>query len=326
MNEVSVVPPATLAEGQTQAHHFTISACSTVTRITTEWVAVKDSSRPFMLDATNRSTVVPETAIQLNPQPDTIAPGGQVVHHYDGRDSWTIPTGQPNGHYAVITRYYADADPSSAEAQAASSFSIATPDMCANLTGSQQSVPAGYQQQGADCEIPPNVVTDYCPNVGGVQDPAPAGYQIVDGQCKLVATPTGSTPTPLAPTPRIVKTASVKHTVTGGRVKYTIRVANTGKGTLRGSVTCDKLPSGTTFVAASKGFGFTNGSVCWKTGNLTPGAHKTVTLTVKVSASFHGKVLTNTACMTSTNAKKVCSTAKVTVTVHRPEPIGGVTG
>jgi uncharacterized repeat protein (TIGR01451 family) len=352
MNEISVVPPATLAEGDVQAHHFTVSACTTVSKITTEWIQVKDSTQPFLLNSANRTTVVPETVATLAPQPDTTAPGGQTIHHYDGRDGWTVPVGQADGHYAVITRYYST-DPTSPEAQALSSFSIATPDVCDNIDGKQQGIPAGrvqqgtscvidvcanldgvqtsvpqgYDQQGTDCEIPPNIITDYCPNVFGAQDPIPAGYTLVAGQCKLIATPTGTTPTPLAPTPHIVKVANVKHTTTGGRVKYTITMGNTGRGTLRNAVTCDKLPAGTTYVGASKGGTFgANGSVCWKLGNMAPGARKTVSLTIKVSASFHGKVLSNTACMTSSNAKTVCSTAKVKVAVKRREPVGGVTG
>lgn len=458
MNEVSVVPPATLAEGDVQTHHFTISACTSARTITTEWVRVIDSARPFMLDSSNRVTVIPERTTGTSQLPDTIVPGGQAVHHYDGRDSWTIPVGQADGHYAVITRYYSSADPSGAEAQAASSFSLATPDVCSNIAGKQRTVPAGLVLDGTECVTdvcdnvagvqrtvptdlvpsgsscfrdvcdnvtglqvtvpanlvlsgtscfkdvcdnviglqitvpvglveqggscfkdvcdnitglqitvpvsltlvggscikdvcdkitgiqiavpdgftydgttctlipPPVVIIDTCPNLDGAQDIVPDGYTLIAGECKIVATPTGTTPKILPPKPRIVKTANVKRTVTGGIVKYTIVVGNSGPSTLKGTVTCDKLPSGTTFVAASKGFAFNTGSVCWKTGDIAKGAHKTVTLTVKVSASFHGSTLTNTACMTSTNAKKVCSTAKVKVTVHRPEPIGGVTG
>jgi uncharacterized repeat protein (TIGR01451 family) len=332
MNEVSIVPPATLAEGQTQAHHFTVSACTVVNKITTEWVQVKDSTQPFLLNASNRTTVVPETVATLVPQPDTTAPGGQTIHHYDGRDSWTIPTGQADGHYAVITRYYST-DPASAEAQALSSFSLATPDVCDNLAGRQQSVPAGYTQQGTSCvtpplpPLPPVVIIDLCVNLDGAQNTIPAGYTLVAGECKIIATPTGSIPTPLAPTPWIVKRANVKHTTTGGNVKYTITMGNKGPGTLKNAVTCDKLPAGTTYVGSSKGGTFAgNGSVCWTLGNMKAGTRKAVTITVKVSASFHGKTLTNTACMKASNAKTVCAKAIVKVTVKRREPVGGVTG
>jgi uncharacterized repeat protein (TIGR01451 family) len=378
MNEVSVVPPATLAEGDTQAHHFTVSACTTVNHITTEWVRVIDSTQPYLLNASNRTTVIPETTINLNPQPNTTAPGGQIIHHYDGRDDWTIPTGQADGHYAVITRYYSTS-PDAAEAQALSSFSLATPDVCDNIAGKQQTVPAGTQQQGTSCITPPPppvdvcdnlpgaqssvpagytqqgtscivpplpptptpptptpptpiiptppVITDLCTNLDGAQDAIPVGYTVVAGECKIIATPTGKTPTPLPPTPHITKTANVKTTTTGGIVRYTITTGNTGRGTMKDAVTCDKIPAGMTYVAASKGFAFAgNGSVCWKLGNLLPDAKRTMTLTLKVSASFHGKKLTNTACTTSSNAKTVCAKAIVKVKVIRREPVGGVTG
>ncbi len=451
MNEVSVVPPATLAEGQTQNQHYTVTACTVTAKVTVEWVKIIASYRPWLTDPSNRTTIIPETSM------------GTAM---DGRTSWTIPAGTPDGHYAVITRYYSTRY-TTPEAQAGSSFSLATPDMCSNIAGNQQTIPAGLVQDGTECVadvcsniagvqrtvpsglvqdgtecvadvcsnltgvqrtvpaglvqdgtecvadmcsniagvqrtvpvglvqdgtecvadvcsniagvqrtvpvglvqsgtecvtdvctnltgiqtsvpagyvlfdgtciLPPVVVTtpvvttppplvDVCANIDGLQIAVPDGYTLVAGTCTIIAAPTGTPPTPLLPTPWIIKTANKHNVTTGDAVLFTIRMGNNGPGTLKDAVTCDRLPAGTTYVSNTGSGAFANGSMCWNLGNMAKGTSKTVTLTLKISASFKGKVLRNTACMTSMNANKVCSTAKVTVHTVKPQPIGGVTG
>jgi uncharacterized repeat protein (TIGR01451 family) len=420
-NELSVVPPATLAEGQTQRHSYRVTACTQVQKVTVEWVRVKQSNRPWLYDATNRETIIAETS------------QGTAM---SGQTSWTIPAGTPDGHYAVITRYYA-VGYTTPEDQAGSSFSIVTPDVCANIAGKQQTVPAGLVSDGAgncvtdecpnldgiqqtvpaglvkdgagncvtdecpnlsgvqtsvpaglvkdssgncvtdecpnitgiqtsvpaglvkdngscvtdvcqnidgvqtsvpagliltgagECIVPPQIISDpvdVCPNIDGLQVSVPDGYQLVAGECKIIAKPTGEDPKPLAPSPWIRKVANRSLVTTGQNVTFTIRLGNRGPGTLRSARMCDRLPAGTIYVSHTGSGAFTNGSICWNLGDLRSGATRTFKVTLRVSPSFHGRTLTNTACMSAAHAKKVCSTVRVKVKVKRQEPVGGVTG
>jgi uncharacterized repeat protein (TIGR01451 family) len=331
-NELSVVPPQTLAEGQTQQHTYRVTACTQVQKVTVEWIRVKQSNRPWLYDATNRETIVPETSQGTN---------------MTGQTSFTVPAGLPDGHYAVITRYYAQGY-TAPEDQAGSSFSIMTPDVCANIAGKQQTVPAGLVSDGSgNCvedvcaniggiqqTVPAglvpdgagNCVEDKCPNVDGIQIDVPAGYTLVAGECRIIATPTGEDPKPLAPNPWITKRANRSIVSTGGLVTYTISAGNRGPGILRNARLCDRLPAGTIYQSHTGNGAFANGSLCWNLGNMRAGAKATVKLTVKVSPSFTGKRLVNTACITATNAAKKCAKAVVKVKVKRREPVGGVTG
>jgi uncharacterized repeat protein (TIGR01451 family) len=176
-NDLTIVPPAQLAEGQTQGHTYRVTACTPPQKITVEWVKIRQSNRPWMMDATNRDTILPETV--QSPVVSYVA----GVYTHTGSTAWTIPVGTPDGHYGVITRYYAvgSAYP---EAQGASSFSVVTPDLCSNLDGKQQSVPTGYDEAGGVCTVPVPVI-DVCSNIDGVQITVPLGYDEAGGICTL---------------------------------------------------------------------------------------------------------------------------------------------
>lgn len=316
-NELSVVPPAELAEGQTQQHDFTVTSCTDLDRITVEWVHVKASNRPWMgkFDAANRETVVAE---QLVPVASSYVEG-QAKNVYTGSSAFTVPVGLIDGHYAVITRYYARGYVD-AEAQGGSSFSIHTPDVCPNLDGKQQKVPDGLDR---NC-LPP---VDKCPNLVDAQPEVPNGYSLVGGECKIIADPTGEDPVPLTPAPWITKVANMKVQTAGKTVRFTIRVGNRGPASLRNAVMCDRLPAGTSYVShTGRGAAFANGSLCYRLGNLARGAARSFTVTVRIAAGYRGTAITNTACVTAANAAKKCAKAVVRVKRRNVEPVGGVTG
>ena len=55
---------------------------------------------------------------------------------------------------------------------------ITPPDLCANIAGTQQTVPYGYTASGINC-----VQDDMCPNIAGAQQTIPTGYTLEGGQC-----------------------------------------------------------------------------------------------------------------------------------------------
>ncbi|MBP9821623.1 MAG: hypothetical protein KBC98_01930 [Candidatus Pacebacteria bacterium] len=53
-------------------------------------------------------------------------------------------------------------------------------DLCPNLTGSQPTIPAGYELVNGQCTL---ILVDLCPDIRGIQTALPLGYQLIDGQC-----------------------------------------------------------------------------------------------------------------------------------------------
>ncbi|HEY0980368.1 MAG TPA: hypothetical protein VGE18_03095 [Candidatus Paceibacterota bacterium] len=58
------------------------------------------------------------------------------------------------------------------------SCEITPPDMCANIDGTQTTIPYGYTASGANC-----VQDDMCPNIDGAQQTIPTGYILEGGMC-----------------------------------------------------------------------------------------------------------------------------------------------
>src|SRR5262249_31276993 len=106
----------------------------------------------------------------------------------------------------------------------------------------------------------------------------------------------------------VSQTASPSPVVTGSQLTYTLTVTNNGPQAAQGVALTDPLPSGTSFVSASRSDNLGtittpkgNGStVTWNIGTLTSGQSVTLTLVVKVSAKA-GTTISNTASVSSTS-------------------------
>ncbi|MEK7748330.1 MAG: SpaA isopeptide-forming pilin-related protein, partial [Nitrospirota bacterium] len=99
----------------------------------------------------------------------------------------------------------------------------------------------------------------------------------------------------------------------GDTLLYTLNYANIGQGDATGVVITDKLPAKTTFVSATGGGVYTNGTtttVSWNIGTLLHGVSGSVTFTVKLDAVFpsgtttvtnFGNIISSTTPLTPSN-------------------------
>ncbi|WP_320669425.1 Ig-like domain-containing protein [Patulibacter defluvii] len=142
----------------------------------------------------------------------------------------------------------------------------------------------------------------------------PVRYRIKDvngNPAESTYTPT-VTPGP-APNLRLTKTANAKRVTAGQRVKYTIKVRNTGKGTARNVVVCDLLPKNVTVVARGGGK-LKRGKLCFaKIPSLAPGKAKSYRITVRIDRDAPKGSQTNRATATATGIKALKASRKVVI-------------
>lgn len=126
------------------------------------------------------------------------------------------------------------------------------------------------------------------------------------------------------PTLDIDKTARRARVRASGRVRYTIRVRDRGRGLARRVHVCDRLPRAMTLVSA-RGARFRHGRVCWRIGLVRPLGSRQFTLTARADRGGSGRT-TNVA--TADAARARARTARARVTIRpRPQPApGAVTG
>ncbi|HMJ04547.1 MAG TPA: hypothetical protein VK506_16515, partial [Conexibacter sp.] len=97
----------------------------------------------------------------------------------------------------------------------------------------------------------------------------------------------------------LVKTSSPSPAIPGTNQTYTLRVTNNGPSSAIGASVSDPLPNGLTFVSATQGCTFANGTVTCSMGDLAPNATRTFTVTTSVAADLGAGTLENTATATS---------------------------
>lgn len=98
------------------------------------------------------------------------------------------------------------------------------------------------------------------------------------------------------------------------RITYTVRVRNPGRAVARNVVVTDWLPSGMTFVKASRRATVKGRTIIIPMGNLRPGQSRVVRITVRASANVRGRKI-NLAVARASNVRPVRDTAP---TVFRP--------
>lgn len=101
----------------------------------------------------------------------------------------------------------------------------------------------------------------------------------------------------------------------GQQMTYTVDWTVGGTAAVTNAVIADPLPVHTTFVSATQDGVLTGTTVNWNLGTKNPGDHGTVSVTVAVGSPLTAAtVLTNTACMTTSQTDPACSTVTTTVT------------
>jgi uncharacterized repeat protein (TIGR01451 family) len=126
------------------------------------------------------------------------------------------------------------------------------------------------------------------------------------------------------PTLDMDKTAQRARVRAGGRVRYTIRVRDRGRGLARRVVVCDRLPRAMTLVSAP-GARFRNGRVCWRISLLRPLASRQFTVTARAKRRASGGT-TNVATADAARTRARTASAQVTIRPRRSPGPGAVTG
>ncbi len=123
-----------------------------------------------------------------------------------------------------------------------------------------------------------------------------------------------------APSLSVTKAVDLTTASPGQALTYTLSYTNSGNADATQAVLTDALPARTTFVSASDGGTFANGSVRWNLGTLAAGASGTVTLTVKLDAVFPAgqTTITNSAVLESVETGPVPSNPVTTVVEANP--------
>jgi len=124
----------------------------------------------------------------------------------------------------------------------------------------------------------------------------------------------------------ITKTANVSKVAPGGKISYTIIVANAGPASSTGAVVVDELPEGLTVASATssavEGCTFTGRKVTCDAGEIIPGASFQILIVAKVGKNRSGDTFINTATLTpgaETDPKRANNTASATVHVTIPK-------
>jgi uncharacterized repeat protein (TIGR01451 family)/MYXO-CTERM domain-containing protein len=117
-----------------------------------------------------------------------------------------------------------------------------------------------------------------------------------------------------APNVLVTASAAPNPVVDGAQITYTLNYASIGSDTATNVVLTDAVPANTTFVSASNGGAFSNGTVTWNLGALPSGTAHAVTMVVQVASPVaDGISISDTASLAATNA--TTSTASTGVTV-----------
>ena len=183
------------------------------------------------------------------------------------------------------------------------------------------SLPANFALTAASCTVGQGNVDL---GAGTVNVDLKAGENTVCTFTNTYTAPqTGTTGTPETPpavvtqvrNPRlaIVKTGPARARPLA-RITYTIRVRNPGRAVARNVVITDRLPSGMTFVKASRKATVKGRTIIIPMGNLQPGRSRVVKITVRASANVRGRKI-NLAVARASNVRPVRDTAP---TVFRP--------
>lgn len=109
------------------------------------------------------------------------------------------------------------------------------------------------------------------------------------------------------------------------RLTYAIRVRNRGNGVARNVVVTDVLPTGLSYVRASRKATVKGRTVSVAMGNLQPGASRTVKVTVRAAANIRGRRV-NVAVARATGVRPVRDTARTVFTPLVRRVIPAVTG
>jgi uncharacterized repeat protein (TIGR01451 family) len=145
-------------------------------------------------------------------------------------------------------------------------------------------------------------------------DPPPPGCP---GTVPSPSPPPPDLSTESRPTLDMDKTAARARVRAGGRVRYTIRLRDRGRGLARRVLVCDRLPRAMTLVSAP-GARFRNGRVCWRISRLRPLASRRFTLTARAGRRASGRT-TNVARADAPSARPVTARAQVMIR-PRPQP------
>ena len=124
----------------------------------------------------------------------------------------------------------------------------------------------------------------------------------------------------------VTKTANVSKVAPGGKIDYTIIVANAGPASSTGAVVVDELPEGLTVASATssavEGCTFTGRKVTCGAGEIIPDASFQILIVAKVGMNRSGDTFVNTATLTpgeETDPKRANNTASATVHVTIPK-------
>ena len=124
----------------------------------------------------------------------------------------------------------------------------------------------------------------------------------------------------------ITKTANVTKVAPGGKINYTIGVANAGPASSTGAVVVDDLPEGLTVASATssavEGCTFTGRKVTCDAGEIIPGASFEILIVATVGNDRAGSTFVNTAMLTpgpQTDPNHTNNTASATVHVTTPK-------
>jgi uncharacterized repeat protein (TIGR01451 family) len=123
---------------------------------------------------------------------------------------------------------------------------------------------------------------------------------------------------------RLSKTVAPRTVIAGGRLHYTLAIANPTAAAARAFHVCDRLPAGLQLVSSSIKATLKNGSYCWKLAGMKAHAIAKIAVDARVLAGAGGS-LVNTATMGGGDVMPAKASAAVQV---KPQPVreGGVTG
>jgi uncharacterized repeat protein (TIGR01451 family) len=295
---VSDLPP-----GATKTVHLTLS----VDAVGTAGKTITNSATLSSVEAPAKTAVVPVTvstpthpSLQFSGSapPGTVAPGAQIVYTYTVTNDGDV----------TVTGITID-DP----LPPGTSFVAA--DAPATTAAGSVRVTVSDLPPGATKTVHLTLSVDAVGTAGKTITNS-ATLSSVEAPAKTAVVPvTVSTPT--HPSLQFTGSAPPGPVAPGAQIVYTYTVTNDGDVTVTDIAIDDTLPPGTSFVAADAPATTAAGSVRVTVGNLSPGATKTVHLTLAVDATGTvGKTITNSVMLSSVEAP--AKTVVVPVTVGTP--------
>ena len=153
-------------------------------------------------------------------------------------------------------------------------------------------------------------VTIRLPQPGTYMNGGSATFTVGNSPQTVMSTPV----TTVYQAPAITLTAAAPAMTYSPQVTFTINYSNGGLGTATSVVITDALPNGATFVSASNGGTFANGTVTWNVGTVAPGGSGSVTVTVNLAAP--GTYMNQGKAAYSAGAQSLMATSNTTTTVY----------